>query len=194
VKWRARYTRGVAEGGRDWRDIVFPIIIVVVVVGFLATAAIRAADIYYKAAWIVTHFPPKSDLCIAPFCVRTDTQPSMGTDGALFGFHHCPDHANTEVRGGRDLVVFGLWCFAVALVSLLMIPILGAVFRLAMWPILIPMRLAGQLPPGRLLPFRYLKDEDWEPWASLWHDRIENIGMVVGVIVALVSWVVFLWW
>src|SRR6185295_2125416 len=136
------------------KDILVGLIVAAVLLGFLALAAVYTADVYYKSAWIVTHFPPKGPVCTELFCLRTDTiKPQR--EFLKLHFAYCADHlpSGFQGRGARSNgVVLYLTIFVTAL-AFLSVPIVGALFRIMAWPALVPMVLAGKLPPRRLLPF-----------------------------------------
>jgi lysylphosphatidylglycerol synthetase-like protein (DUF2156 family) len=175
---------------RDWKSILFTVIFAAVVLGFLALAAVRTADVYYKAAWIVTHFPPKNTICSELFCLRTDTSKPERSFGKLH-FAYCPDHSSSgfQGRGGRSNAVAVLLAIVVAILAFVSVPIVGGLFRIVAWPILIPMRLAGKLPPGHLLPFK--RPAENTPAAGDW---LEPAGMIAGALIAVATLVLYCWW
>jgi len=176
---------------RGWKEILFAIVAGAVLLGFLALAAVRTADLYYKAGWIVTHFPPKGAVCTELFCLRTDTTKPERKFLELH-FAYCPDHLPSGFQGrqGRPTGIVIYLALFMTLLSFLSIPILGALFRIIAWPALIPLRLAGKLPPGRLLPFSK-NVESGDPAAGDW---LEPAGMCTGAIVAIVAMVLYCWW
>jgi hypothetical protein len=168
------------------KDVLVALLVGVVLIGFLALAAVRTADLYYKAGWIVTHFPPKGAVCTEAFCLRTDTSKP---ESKFLEWHlaYCPDHASSgfQGRGGRPVgVLIYLTLFMTAL-SLLSIPILGALFRIAAWPVLVPLWLAKKVSGNQLLPF------SGAPGPG---DKAQTAGMVTGALVALVAIVLFCWY
>jgi hypothetical protein len=176
--------------GTKIKDGILTVIVVAVIIGFLALAAVRTADLYFKAGWIVSHFPPKGNLCTELFCVRTDTtKPEWKFLQVHFAY--CPDHlpSGFQGRGARSVGVLVYLSIVMILLSFLTAPILGALFRVAAWPILIPMRLAGKLPPGHLLPFARYGTHTEAPG-----DWLEPAGMVVGAVVAVASIFLYCWW
>ena len=187
----------------DWGSLGCGLILAGMGAVLLYYSAKQAADVYYKAALIVRSFPPERDLCYEPFCGRRDTAMSEDATGTIIRFHACPDHrggATISMGSGRvrlsglvlGFLLLVLYCICVVVVSLVMVPIVGALFRIALWPVLIPMRLRGRLPPGRVLPFLHRKREI--PGSRPWYDRLEDAGMVTGLVIALLAWGLYLWW
>jgi len=172
------------------KDVVLITICSLVVLGFLFFAGMRSADVYYKSAWIVTHFPPAGTLCSEPFCLRTDTSKPESRFLELH-FAYCPQHLSGGTQGrGRGAVLFFFFAFVVLLFSFLAIPIVGALFRVAAWPVLIPMWLAGKLPRSRLLPYaRYADSGRRAPG-----DWLEPAGMWTGAVIALAAIALYCWW
>ena len=180
---------------RSFKDLVLIIICAAVVVGMLALAGYRVADVYYKAAWIVMHFPPDGEICSEPFCLRTDntTNDLHGEKRFLqIHFDYCPDHlpSGFQARGGRTVPICVIFGFLIAFLSFASVPIMGALFRIAAWPILIPLRLAGRLPKGHLLPFARFADSS-EPARGDW---LEPAGMLTGAIAAVAALAMYCWW
>lgn len=173
------------------KDVLVALLSGIVLIGFLALAAVRTADLYYKAGWIVTHFPPKGTICTEQFCLRTDTSRPDREFMRMY-FAYCPDHrpSGFQGRGGRSQGVIIYLALFMTLLSFLTVPIFGALFRIAAWPILIPMALAGKLPPGRLLPFAR-KPESGD---RAFGDGLETAGMWTGGAVALAAIVLYCWW
>jgi hypothetical protein len=168
------------------KDVLVALVVGIVLLGFLALAAVRTADLYYKAGWIVTHFPPKGAVCTEAFCLRTDTSKP---ESKFLEWHlaYCPDHlpSGFQGRGGRPVgVLIYLTLFMTAL-SLLSIPILGALFRIAAWPVLAPLCLAGRVPARQLLPF------SGTPGPG---DKVETAGMWTGALVAFAAIALYCWY
>lgn len=191
-----------ARAGIDWGSWGCGLVLLAIAAVVLYFSALRAADVYFKAGWIAAHFPPDKDLCFEPFCLNTDTGLAEDTSGTFVRFHGCPEHRQGAAlklsgRVRASAVVLGiliglLYVLATLAVTALVIPIAGALFRIALWPALIPMRLAGRVPPRRILPFHYLKEEG--PTTGRWYDGPEVIGMVVGLLVMIAAWGLYLWW
>lgn len=173
------------------KDVLVALLCSVVLLGFLALAAVRTADLYYKAGWIATHFPPKGTVCTELFCLRTDTSKPDRSFMKLH-FAYCPDHlpSGFQGRGARSNGIVAYLTIFVTLLAFLTVPIFGALFRIAGWPILIPMRLAGKLPPGRLLPFAR-PAKTGEPAPGDW---LETAGMWTGGVVAATAIILFCGW
>src|SRR5258706_8917318 len=113
-------TRGV-------KDYIIGAIAVVVLLGFLSFALIRTADLYYKAGWIVAHFPPKGAVCTEMFCLRTDTTKPEAKMMQVH-FAYCGQHLSSgfQARGGRStgiLIYLALFMFVFSFVS---VPVFGA--------------------------------------------------------------------
>src|SRR6187401_2209126 len=85
------------------KDVLVALLVGVVLLGFLALAAVRTADLYYKAGWVATHFPPKAAVCTELFCLRTDTT-KPPRELLKLHFAYCPDHlpSGFQGRGGRS--------------------------------------------------------------------------------------------
>lgn len=178
------------SSARGAKDVLVALIVGVVLLGFLALAAVRTADLYYKAAWIATHFPPKGTVCTELFCLRTDTA-KPEREFLKLHFAYCPDHlpSGFQGRGGRSNGIVVYLALFVTLISFLSVPIFGALFRILAWPALIPMRMAGKLPPGNLLPFARKAESPSAPGAWL-----ETAGMWTGAAVAVVAITFYCWW
>jgi hypothetical protein len=165
-----------------FKDVLIGLLVVVVLLGFLALAAVRTADLYYKAGWIVTHFPPKGAVCTEAFCLRTDTSKP---EGKFLEWHlaYCPDHlpSGFQGRGGRPVGVLIYLTIFMTAIALLSIPILGALFRIAAAPVLIAMRR----PWKELVPFSGTEGPG---------DKVQTAGMIAGALVALVAIVLFCWY
>jgi len=99
------------------------------------------------------------------------------------------------IRASWGIPVLRMFEAGGSVASLVLMALAGAVVaKVAMWPVLVPMCLARKVTALSLIPFGWLKKEDWDPWPEAWHGRVENVGMMVGVVLAIGSWVVFLWW
>lgn len=184
----------------DWGMLGCGLVLAVVLALLLYYAGKQAADVCWKAAHIALNFPPKGELCYREFCLRSDTTLPEGGSGTILRFHGCPDHPGTVIKRERRLstTVLGAgvfllyWIVAFAL-TLLIVPAAGALFRVGLWPVLVPMRLAGKLPPGRLIPFLRLARED--PAPPRWFDAgPEMAGMLAGLLAVVAAWGLYLWW
>ena len=175
---------------RSAKDIFFTFIFAVVLIGFLALAAVRTADMYFKAAWMVTHFPPKGKVCTELFCLRTDTS-KPEWKFLQWHFAYCPEHlpGGFQGRGGRSVGVTIYLALFMTILSFLSVPLVGALFRIAAWPVLVPMRLWGKLPPGHLLPFARYSAGSAAPT-----DWLEPAGMATGAVLAVLTILLYCIW
>jgi hypothetical protein len=183
--------RGNSSAGWRLKDVVFGTIFLVVAVVFLGYSAVRTVDVYYKAAWIVRHFPPKGVLCCEPFCVRTETRKPERRFLAL-RFAYCDQHysGGFQGRGSRSNAIAMYVALTVVVMSFASVPVVGALFRIAALPVLLLMCLAGKLPWARLLPFSpYWSTVGPEPG-----DGLESAGMWTGAILAVVALALYCWW
>src|SRR5436190_8551930 len=142
------------SSGKVVKDVLAALLVGVGLIGILALAAVRTADLYYKAAWITTHFPPPGAVCTELFCLRTDTT-KPDREFLKVHFAYCPNHlpSGFQGRGARSNGIILYLTIVVTLLSFLTVPLFGALFRIVAWPVLLSMKLAGKLPPGNLLPF-----------------------------------------
>ena len=117
---------------RGWKDIVVILLVVVVMFGFFALAAVRTADLYYKAGWIAINFPPEGEVCTELFCLRTDTKKPEPTFLDLH-FAYCPQHLPNgfQGHGGRSNGIVLYLTIFVTLLSFVTVPVFGAFFRIA---------------------------------------------------------------
>ncbi len=170
----------------SWKDVLVALVVGIVLLGFLALAAVRTADLYYKAGWIVAHFPPKGNVCTEAFCLRTDTA-KPESKFLQWHFAYCPDHypSGFQGRGGRSVGILIYLTLFMTLLAFVSVPVLGALFRIAAWPVLIPMCLAGRVPGKQLLPF------SGTPGPG---DKVQTAGMIAGALVAFVAIVLFCWY
>ena len=118
------------------KDIFIILLVAGVMIGFLSLAAVRTADLYYKAGWIVTHFPPEGEVCTELFCLRTDTT-KPEREFLKLHFAYCPDHlpSGFQGRGGRSVGVIVYLTLFMTLLSFVAVPLFGALFRIAAWQI-----------------------------------------------------------
>jgi hypothetical protein len=170
----------------SWKDLLVALVVGVVLIGFLALAAVRTADLYYKAGWMVAHFPPQGAVCTEAFCLRTDTSKP---ESKFLEWHlaYCPDHypSGFQGRGGRPVGVLIYLTLFMTLLAFLSVPLLGALFRIAAWPVLIPLCLAGKTTWKQLLPFSGTPGQG---------DKVEKAGMVTGALVAVAAIVLYCWY
>ena len=179
------------KSASSWKDVLVAALVGVVLLGFLALAAVRTADLYYKAGFIATHFPPPGAVCTEAFCLRTDTtKPERRF--LQWHFAYCPDHlpSGFQGRGGRSTGIVIYLALFMTLLSFLSVPILGALFRIAAWPALVPLSLLGRLPPRQLLPFSGKSGGA----AKGLGDKLETAGMVTGGLVALAAIALYCGW
>ena len=176
---------------RSWKQILFNIFLAVIFLGFLALAAVRTADLYYKAGWMVAHLPPPGKVCTELFCLRTDTSKPEWKFLQIH-FAYCPEHlpSGFQGRGGRSVGVLIYLSVFMILFTFLSVPILGALFKITAWPVLVPLKLSGKLPPGQLVPFaRFFGHAESGPG-----EWLEMAGMWAGALVAIVALILYCWW
>ncbi len=178
---------------RSWnaKDVILGTIFAAVAVGVLAYAGFRAVDVYYKAGWIVTHFPPKDNLCSEPFCVSTDTK-KPGRRFLELHFAYCDRHysGGFQGRGGRSTPMAVLVGLLVLLFAFLGVPIMGALFRIAALPVLLPLCSVRKIPWNRLVPF----SPYWAGADSVRGDWLEPAGMWTGAVLAVAALGLYCWW
>ncbi|HEX7899982.1 MAG TPA: tetratricopeptide repeat protein [Planctomycetota bacterium] len=155
-------------------------------VPFLGDIPARVIDMPYKIGWIVAHwndaaaFPPKSDLCMEPFCTRTDT--SEKHVGGRLGYTsqvmyaYCPEHGPTFFSTGQrfDGFLYFIYWGTILVLSCLMAPI-------------------AALP---LLPLIWLfhKSTAAARKEQLSLDKVGESVMIAGIAVVLLAWILFAWW
>ena len=164
------------------KEVLVALVVGVVLLGFLSLAAVRTADLYYKAGWIVAHFPPTGAVCTEAFCLRTDTT-KPESKFLEWHFAYCPDHypSGFQGRGGRPVGILIYLTLFMILIAFVSVPVFGALFRIAAWPVLIAMRQ----PWKQLLPF------SGTPGPG---DKVQTAGMVSGALVAVAAIVLFCWY
>lgn len=179
----------MSSDGKGGNNLLVTLLVGAVLIGFLALAAVRTADLYYKAAWIATHLPPSGPVCTELFCLRTDTARPPREFLKLY-FAYCPDHLTSgfQGRGARSNGIVLYLTIFVTLLAFLAVPLFGALFRIVAWPVLVPLQLAGKLPPGNLLPFARNDSSPPAPGAGL-----ETAGMWTGGAVAIVAIALYCW-
>jgi hypothetical protein len=169
------------------------IILVVLLLAILypfRQAGRQSLDVWTRAAWMVTHrkdeqaFPPKAELCAAPFCTRVDTQPKYvgGNPGhrSETTLPFCPDHASgLPSTGSRydDLIRFIYWVLAIALSWLEATLALG----IACYPLAL---VGAFLRPDR---------EEVGFWRRAFDYSIA-FGIGIGGAATLLAWGMFAWW
>jgi hypothetical protein len=168
--------------------IVFLVVLGVPVVGLLYLGTFRAADVFYKAGWMVAHwndateFPPGSNLCMHHFCTRTDT--TLKHVGGRRGYtsevqyYYCPIHNSDFVSTGGQFdgfLYFLYWAVAIICSFFLLV---------------IPLFLI-------LLPFMIVTDR-FKKVSVSFSQRLDSVGGSIvafgGVTILLVVWVMFAWW
>jgi hypothetical protein len=151
---------------------------------------IQSLDVWSRAVWMFTNardeqaFPPKAELCAAPFCRRVDTQPKYagGNPGHMSEtkLPFCPDHtSHLPSTGSRydNLIRFFYWGLAMILSWLEATIVLGIVcFPVALaWAFLRPAP-AGEGPWQRALI------------------SAGSLGIFIGGAATILVWVMFAWW
>jgi hypothetical protein len=150
----------------------------------------QSLDVWTRAAWMFTNakdeqaFPPKAELCAAPFCRRVDTQPKYvgGNPGhrseAKLPF--CPEHTSgLPSTGSRydDLIRFIYWGLAMILSWLEATLILS----IACYPLALAWAFLRPVPAGE------------GPWKRALLSSA-GLGMVIGGAATLLVWGMFAWW
>ncbi len=152
-------------------------------------AAPQSLDVWTRAAWMVSHwsdaqaFPPKSNLCAAPFCARLDTRKKYvgGNPGrrSETSLPFCPEHEPGLPRTGTrfdDLVRFIYWVVAILLSWLE-----GSV---ALALVCFPITLLDAVVRRK-------------PGESLWSRAFDGalaFGTLVAAIATVTVWFMFAWW
>lgn len=184
---------GMNQRGRSLGDVLFFVIVGAVLLGVLVLMGIRVADVYYKAGWMAAHFPPPAELCNEPFCLKTNAVNDLGGDWRFGELHfaYCPKHlpSGFQGRGGRSAAMVVLVGALVVIGCFVSVPIVGGLFRIAAWPVLVPMWTLGKIPLSRLVPFSRYRDVESKPG-----DWLEPAGMVTGAVVAVVAMALYCWW
>ena len=150
----------------------------------------QSLDAWTRAAWMFANFkdeqtfPPKAELCAAPFCRRTDTQPKYvgGNPGhrSATTLPFCPEHDSGLPKTGSrydDLLRFIYWGLAMVLSWLEATLILSIVVcpLVVAWAFLRP----GKAGEG--------------PWSRAFVGSVA-LGAVVGGAATILVWVMFAWW
>jgi hypothetical protein len=150
----------------------------------------QSLDAWTRAAWMFTNardeqtFPPKAELCAAPFCTRTDTEPKYvgGNPGhrSATTLPFCPEHTSGLPKTGTrydDLLRFIYWVLAMVMSWLEAALVLGiACYPLALIVAFLRRDPAGEGPWQRALVYS------------------TALGMVVGGAATILVWVMFAWW
>jgi len=153
-------------------------------------APAQSLDVWSRAAWMCAHFkddqvfPPKAELCAAPFCRRVDTTPKYvgGNPGhrSETRIPFCPDHrSGLPSTGSRfdDLIRFIYWISAMAMSwveAALVLSILCYPLAL-IWAFLRP-DSTGESPWKRAAPYA------------------GAVGMAIGGAATILGWFMFAWW
>lgn len=150
----------------------------------------QSLDAWTRAAWMFTNakdeqtFPPKAELCAAPFCTRADTEPKYvgGNPGhrSATTLPFCPEHTSGLPKTGTrydDLLRFIYWVLAMVMSWLEATLILGIVcYPLALIVAFLRRDPAGETPWRRALVYS------------------AALGMVIGGAATILVWVMFAWW
>lgn len=151
---------------------------------------LQSLDVWTRAAWIFANakdeqaFPPKAELCAAPFCRRTDTElkyvggnPGHRSETTL---PFCPEHTSRLPSTGSrydNLIRFIYWILAIALSWLEAAVLVGLVCY-----------------PGALV-WAFLRPDPAEknPWSRAFVSS-SAFGLVIGGAATWLVWVMFAWW
>ena len=149
----------------------------------------QSLDAWTRAAWMFKNardeqaFPPKAELCAAPFCTRADTQPKYvgGNPGhrSATTLPFCPEHDSGLPKTGSrydDLLRFIYWGLAMVLSWLEVTLILSIVFcpLVLAWAFLRPDKAEG-------------------PWSRAFVGSVA-LGAMVGGAATILVWVMVAWW
>jgi tetratricopeptide (TPR) repeat protein len=160
----------------------------------------RVLDAGYKGWWVVDHwndavaFPPKSELCMFPFCTKTDTHKKFV--GGHRGYtsqvlhYYCGAHEPTFFSMGIrfDGFLYMLYWFAAIVLSVFLYgPPVALLLRVAMWPVLIPMWRAGKISSGFLFP--RLQD-----FTSAGETKLISFTVSAALGFTLALWIMYAWW
>ncbi|MEY2564583.1 MAG: hypothetical protein QOH88_2776 [Verrucomicrobiota bacterium] len=153
-------------------------------------APAQSLDVWHRAAWIFAHFkddqafPPKAELCAAPFCRRVDTAPKYvgGNPGhrSETRIPFCPEHnSHLPSTGSRfdDLARFIYWISAMAMSWIEAVLVLSILCYplILIWTFLRP-DSTGESPWRRALPYS------------------AALGMAIGGAATVMVWGMFAWW
>jgi hypothetical protein len=158
----------------------------------------RSVDVYYKAYWVIAHwsdaklFPPKSDLCTAPFCTRTDTAKKYvgGRPGytSQVKYHYCPAHSPTFFATGSRIDGL-LYTFYFGLAIFLSYGVAFVGLGLLLFPLVSVGGLVGAL-------FARKKAPD-TPSALSWNTLLGwdlAIAVIAATPICALSWLMYAWW
>jgi len=166
---------------------------VVMVIWMGATLAVysvvKGTDVIYCTAFMVSHwnderaFPPGAHFCNGLYCRRTDTikkhvSGSEGRQSEHFAYF-CPEHKRSNYLFFLDLSHLGTFCWYAYCASLLL--------TTALWYGLAVTILGGVviLPA---LPFVRATTR----WKML--DALMAGSFVIGILLAIPSWLIYVWW
>jgi hypothetical protein len=150
----------------------------------------QSLDVWTRAAWMFAHakdeqaFPPKAELCAAPFCRRVDTQPKYvgGNPGhrSATTLPFCPEHNSGLPKTGTrydDLLRFIYWVVAMILSWIEAIFVLGV----ASYPLALVWAFLRRDPGGE------------SPWRrALVYSA--TLGILIGGAATVLVWSMFAWW
>lgn len=150
----------------------------------------QSLDAWTRAAWMFTHakdeqaFPPKAELCAAPFCTRADTQPKYvgGNPGhrSATTLPFCPEHESGLPKTGSrydDLLRFIYWVVAMIMSWIEATLVLGIAF----YPL--------------ALVWAFLRPSEAKegPWKRALISSTA-LGLFIGGAATILVWVMFAWW
>lgn len=174
---------GCAVGG-----IIVAVLLLAILYPFRQAPA-QSVDVWSRAAWMFANakneqvFPPKAELCAAPFCRRVDTEPKYvgGNPGhrSETKLPFCPEHTSgLPSTGSRfdDLLRFIYWVLAMALSWLEVAVVLG----LASYPFALAVAF-------------FRPDKAAGPWRRA-VDYSLTFGVGIGGVASLLVWGMFAWW
>ena len=179
--------------------------LITILLGFLRIPILsdpftRAVDLPWKIGWIVAHFsdpaafPPQSNLCMEPFCVRTDTEKKYVTGRRGYTseerYHYCPAHEPGFLKinhrsGGTLLFIY--WILVVIVSGLLLIPLLIMLSRVPLWPWLLVLVILGRQPLRILVPTG--DDESTKGLDGI----LSLLGFWAGLLIFFAAWILFIW-
>ena len=174
---------GCAVGG------IIGVVVLLAILYPFRQAPAQSLDVWSRAAWMFANakneqvFPPKAELCAAPFCRRVDTQPKYvgGNPGhrSETKLPFCPEHTSGLPRTGSqfdNLIRFIYWVLAMALSWLEATVVLG----IASYPL-------------ALVVAFFRPDKAAGPWRHA-VDYSLAFGVGVGGAATLLVWGMFAWW
>jgi hypothetical protein len=150
----------------------------------------QSLDAWTRAGWMFSNakdeqtFPPKAELCAAPFCRRTDTEPKYvgGNPGhrSATTLPFCPEHTSGLPKTGTrydDLLRFIYWVVAMILSWIESTLILGVAF----YPVAVVWEFLRPKPAGE------------GPWKRALVSSVA-LGLFIGGAATLLVWGMFAWW